>query len=76
MARAYRTQAGWAFSGVVPLDPGTSDGLEAVLERRMVLELWRLRRRERRATFEDAIRVAPAVVYRTAGEWGEIHRTR
>lgn len=82
VARAYTVKsggrAGWAFSGVMPLQiDGASDvpRLGVAVERRMMLELWRLRRHERRSTFEDVLRKRPEVVYRTAGElcayWNE-----
>lgn len=74
VARAYPvrpglTPTGWAYSGVMPL-PAVPDParLGPVLERRLMLELWRLRRTERRSTFEDVLRKRPEVVYRTAGE--------
>ena len=75
-ARAYPVksggQAGWAFSGMVALklsDPeADAVRLGAAVERRMMLELWRLRRHERRSTFEDVLRKRPEVVYRSAGE--------
>lgn len=69
VGRAYQTRAGWAFSGVLPLPAGgTGDEIAAVLERRMTLELWQIRRSEPRSTFEDALRHRPEVVYRMAME--------
>ena len=69
VARAYRTQAGWAFSGVLTLpDARPAGALARVIERRMTLELWQLRRGEPRSTFEDVLRRCPAVVYRSAME--------
>lgn len=74
VARAYPVQpaltpTGWAFSGVMALPPVADPArLGRVVERRMMLELWRLRRTERRSTFEDVLRKRPEVVYRAAGE--------
>lgn len=69
VGRAYQTRTGWAFSGVLTLPAGgTAEEIAAVLERRMTLELWQIRRGEPRSTFEDALRHRPEVVYRTAME--------
>lgn len=69
VGRAYQVHGGWAFSGVVPLPAGgSSERLAEVLERRMTLELWQLRRGEPRSTFEDVLRHRPEVVYRSALE--------
>lgn len=40
-----------------------------VLIRRLTLALWRLRRSNRRATWEDALRARPEVLYRTCATW-------
>lgn len=65
VARAYPVGERWAWSGVVRLpavpDPGP-------LVRRLDLELLRVRRWERRATWEDMLRRRPEVVYRAAHE--------
>lgn len=65
VARAYRVADGWAWSCVVPL-PAVPDA--AVLLRRLELEILRIRRQERRSTFEDVLRRRPEVVYRAAAE--------
>jgi hypothetical protein len=39
----------------------------------MMLELQRLRRHERRLTWEDLLRERAEVVYRTACEWSWLH---
>jgi len=65
VARAYRVADGWAWSCVVPL-PAAPD--PAVLMRRLELEILRIRRQERRSTFEDVLRRRPEVVYRAAAE--------
>lgn len=44
-----------------------------ILLRRMMLELQRLRRHERRLTWEDLLRERAEVVYRTACEWSWLH---
>lgn len=41
----------------------------AVLERRLTLELWRVRRHDRRLTWEDLLRERGEVLYRAACEW-------
>ncbi len=40
-----------------------------VLMRRLVLVLWRHRRTNRRASWEDALRARPEVLYRTCATW-------
>lgn len=65
VARAYRVGDGWALSGVVPLEAEPARG---PLIKRLTLELWRLRRHERRATWEDVLRRRPEVLYRAAAE--------
>lgn len=65
VARAYPVGDGWAFSSRVDL-PALPE-LEPLL-RRLRVEGWRLRARERRATWEDVLRQRPAVVYRSACE--------
>lgn len=65
VARAYRVGAGWAFSSRVDL-PALPD--LAVLQRRIRVELWRLRVQERRSTWEDALRKRSEVLYRAAAE--------
>lgn len=44
-----------------------------IMLRRMMLELHRLRRHERRLTWEDLLRERAEVVYRTACEWSWLH---
>lgn len=65
VARAYPTRAGWALSGRVDL-PGIP--AEQPLQRRMELELMRIRLVERRSTWEDVLRRRPEVLYRAAME--------
>ena len=65
VARAYRTEAGWAFSTKVDLPRCPAIG---PLRRRLQVELWRLRVKERRATWEDVMRQRPAVIYRACAE--------
>lgn len=65
VARAYRVGEEWAFSGVVELPCAPAFG---PLFRRMQLEHWDLRRAERRSTWEDVLRLRPAVLYRAAME--------
>ncbi len=70
VARAYRLGDGWAFSSKVDL-PALPEP-EAYL-RRITVEGWRLRLRERRATWEDVLRQRSEVVYRAAFE-GAVRR--
>lgn len=65
VARAYPTEAGWAFSSRVDLP--APPALPPLL-RRLRVEGWLLRTRERRATWEDVLRQRPAVLYRAACE--------
>jgi hypothetical protein len=65
VARPYRVADGWAWSSRIPL-PRQPD--LAALTRRLRLELWRHRLRERRASLEDVLRVRPQVLYRAACE--------
>ncbi|MSP61661.1 MAG: hypothetical protein EXR72_15270 [Myxococcales bacterium] len=65
VARAYRLGDGWAFSSRVAVDrlPDV-----ATLIRRLQIEGWRLRTRERRATWEDVLRQRSDVLYRAVAE--------
>ena len=65
VARAYRLGEGWAFSSRVDF-PRAPD--VATLQRRLEVEGWRLRTRERRATWEDVLRQRSEVVYRAVAE--------
>ncbi len=68
-----------AVARVVPLPDGrwvahTALGLpqpppQDLLLRRLMLTLWRVRRAHRRATWEDALRARPEVLYRTCATW-------
>lgn len=69
VARAYPLAQGWAFSSRVDL-PGAPRA-EPLIERLMV-ELWRLRLRERRASWEDVLRLSPLLVYRAAHEGAQV----
>jgi len=66
LGRAVWTGTGWALSGALPLPllPPAE-----VLTRRLDLELLRIRRRERRLTWEVLLRERPELLYRTACEW-------
>ena len=72
LGRAYRVADGggarWAFACVIPVDWRRLVGAAPALTRRLTLELWDLRRTERRATFEDVLRHRPEVVCRAALE--------
>lgn len=61
---------GWWPVGVVPL-PALPP--PEILHRRLVLELQRLRRHDRRFTWEDLLSDRPEVLYRTACEWTWLH---
>ena len=61
---------GWWLAGAVPLSEVPDAG---VLTRRLDLELQRLRRHDRRLTWEDLLRDRPEVLYRTACEWIWMH---
>ncbi len=65
VGRPYRVGDGWAWSCVAAL-PRVPD--PDILLRRLRLELWRERTRERRMTFEDLLRHRPEVLYRAAFE--------
>lgn len=65
VARSYVVGGAWAWSGAVAL-PAAPDA--SALRRRVLAELWDLRRLERRSTWEDALRRRPTVVYRAAAE--------
>ncbi len=75
--RPYKISGGaegdWAFSCLIPLPAPAASTAPAeqarrILTRRLDLELWDLRRTERRATFEDVLRQRPEVVARAAAE--------
>lgn len=61
---------GWWPIGVVPLPAAPPP---AILTRRLDLELRRLRRHDRRFTWEDLLGDRPEVLYRTACEWTWMH---
>ncbi len=65
VARAYRLGDGWGFSCKVDL-PACPD--PAVVQRRLLVELWRIRAEERRSTWEDVLRRRSEVVYRASSE--------
>lgn len=65
VARAYPTRNGWCLSGRMDLPACPNP---AVLQRRLEMELMRIRLLERRSTWEDALRRKPEVVYRAAME--------
>ncbi|MSP54886.1 MAG: hypothetical protein EXR69_04675 [Myxococcales bacterium] len=73
LGRPYRVSAPsgprWAFSCVVPVTTRQARRhVASALTRRLTLELWDLRRTERRSTFEDVLRHRPEVVCRSALE--------
>lgn len=45
----------------------------AIVERRLMLELWRLRRHDVRVTWEDMLRERGEVLYRIVAEWCWLH---
>jgi hypothetical protein len=65
VARAYRLGERWAFSSRVELSALPAMG---PLLRRLRVEGWRLRTRERRSTWEDVLRQRSSVLYRAAAE--------
>ncbi len=65
VARAYLVGTEWAFSTKVDL-PAIPD--LSAFNRRLRVELWRLRVLERRCTWEDMLRQRSEVVYRAASE--------
>lgn len=71
LGRAVPCEEGWFLACALPL-PGLPP--RAGLTRRIFLELLRLRRDERRATWEDALRRRPEVLYRTALSWAWLER--
>ncbi len=64
---------------LLPLDDGTTVAITPLglpeappvdlLMRRLTLALWRHRRTNRRASWEDALRARPEVLYRTCATW-------
>lgn len=66
IGRAVPGPDGWFLANVLPLPELPPP---AILVRRMKLELLDLRRAERRATWEDALRRRTAPLYRTAASW-------
>ncbi len=65
VARAYRVGDDWAFGCRMDLPRLPS---VAAVTRRLGLELIRIRRFERRSSFEDALRLRSEVLYRTCAE--------
>lgn len=67
IARAVpHADGGTWLSAILPL-PTCPD--PAIVQRRMMLEMWRLRRHDIRITWEDVLRTRGEVLYRTACEW-------
>lgn len=66
VGRAVPCDEGWFLAAGIPL-PGLPP--RAGLTRRIFLELLRIRRTERRSTWEDVLRRRSEVVYRTALSW-------
>jgi hypothetical protein len=69
VARIVFTASGPVPTCVLALPAGPQH-----VERRLVLEYQRLRRHDRRLTWEDLLRDRGEVVYRTACEWCWWHR--
>lgn len=65
VARAYRVGEAWAWSGRMDL-PARPE--VDVIVRRLDLELLRIRRHERRSSWEDLLRRRPELVYRACAE--------
>lgn len=65
VARAYLVGSEWHFSTRMDL-PAVPDC--AALERRVLVELWRVRTKERRSGWEDTLRQQPLMLYRAAYE--------
>ena len=70
LGRAVRHPGGWWLACALPL-PTLPD--PDVLQRRLVLEYQRLRRHDRRMTWEDALRDRGEVVVRAVCEWLWVH---
>ncbi|MEL6348863.1 MAG: hypothetical protein AAFV53_37510 [Myxococcota bacterium] len=71
IGRAVPLQGGGAWLACqlrLPIAPAT-----APLIRRLQLELWRLRRLDRRVSWEDMLRERSEVLYRAACEWSWLH---
>ncbi len=66
VGRAVPTRDGWGLAAALPL-PRLPPAEPLI--RRLDLELMRLRRRERRLTWEDLLRERSEVLYRTTCEW-------
>lgn len=66
IGRVVPSAEGWFLACALPL-PGLPPA--AGLTRRLYLELLRVRRAERRASWEDALRRRAEVIYRTALSW-------
>lgn len=66
VGRVVPSEQGWFLAAAFPL-PGVPPRIG--LTRRVFLELLRVRRAERRATWEDALRRRSEVIYRTALSW-------
>ena len=66
VGRVVMSPDGWWVSGALPLPHAPP---VSVLMRRLTLELYRLRRHERRLTWEDLLRERAEVLYRSVCEW-------
>ena len=73
MAIAGPDHQGWSLAGCLPL-PVIPDPVPIL--RRLDLEMQRLRRHDRRLTWEDLLSSRPEVLYRTACEWTWTHADR
>ena len=71
LARLYPCADGqWRASAAIGLPSGVP---VARVRTRMEAELWRLRRSGRKATWEDALRARPQVLYRSCATWSWWH---
>lgn len=73
VARAYLVEGHWHFSTRLNL-PAVPDF--AALERRILVEMWRLRTKERRTGWEDTLRQQPLMLYRAAYEGAQVVMNR
>jgi hypothetical protein len=70
MGRAVQHPGGWWLACAMPL-PAIPDA--AIVQRRLELEYRRLRRHDRRMTWEDVLRDRSELVVRTVCEWLWVH---
>lgn len=73
VARAYLVGSEWHFSTRMDLPAVPS---YSALERRILVELWRVRTKERRSGWEDTLRQQPLMLYRAAYEGAQVALNR